>query len=100
MAKTLAINTANIIGSASQKFPEYIEPDFSFDFGIMAPVEAPLPNRGIEHLKQSPGRHPSPQPIHFSYKNGNGNGHRVLRSTTIGYEAPEFKGKQAQMVQG
>jgi hypothetical protein len=100
MAKTLSINTADIFGSTLQKFPEYIEPDFNFDFDIMAPVDAPIPHRGLEALKQSPGRHPSPQPTNLSYKNGNGNGHRVLRSTTIGYEAPEFKGKQAQMLQG
>lgn len=85
-----------------QKFPEYIEPDFLFDCDIMAPVEAPIPNRSLEHLKQSPGREPSPQSTNF-YKNGNGNGgngHRVLRSSTVGYAAPEFMGKQAQIVSG
>ena len=34
------------------------------------------------------------------YKNGNGNGHRVLRSATVGYVAPAFEGKTRQMLQG
>lgn len=47
-------------------------------------------------------RHPSPQPTHVSYPvmaKVNGNGHRVLRSATVGYVAPEFKGKTDQMKQ-
>jgi glutamate dehydrogenase len=49
------------------------------------------------------GRHPSPQPTHFSYPpmpKVNGNGHRTLRSATVGYVAPEFKGKNEQMQLG
>lgn len=100
MAEILMANTANFLGSPLQNFPEYIEPDFDFKLDIMAPVDAPIPNRGLEHLKQAPGRHPSPQPAHITFKNGNGNGHRILRSSTIGYEAPLFKGKEAQMDTG
>ncbi|KAI1338057.1 NAD-specific glutamate dehydrogenase [Xylariaceae sp. FL0016] len=48
---------------------------------------------------EQPSRHPSPQPTHFSVPLGSmgGNGHRVLRSATVGYIAPEFKGKAEQM---
>jgi hypothetical protein len=140
MAKTLTLNTADLMGSALQ-FPEYIEqfPEFSEPFpeytekfpeykepvvhqfpeyiepiGNMADLESPTSprspksprsspvNKLVEDVANSPGRHPSPQPTHFSvpYKNGNGNGHRVLRSATVGYIAPEFKGKKAQMDQG
>ncbi|EGY14539.1 NAD-specific glutamate dehydrogenase [Verticillium dahliae VdLs.17] len=51
---------------------------------------------------QEPSRHPSPQPTHFSVPHlsqANGNGHRVLRSATVGYVAPEFVGKDEQMKQ-
>jgi glutamate dehydrogenase len=86
-----------------EQFPELIDPDFALHIDTMANVNAPLPSplpiRALENLKQSPNRHPSPQPTHFSYKNGNGNGHRVLRSATMGYIAPEFKGKQQQQDQ-
>ncbi|KAL2134043.1 hypothetical protein VTI74DRAFT_1154 [Chaetomium olivicolor] len=58
-------------------------------------------NRLVEKIKgEEPGRHPSPQPTHVSYPSMpkvNGNGHRVLRSATVGYVAPEFKGKKEQM---
>ncbi len=85
------------------KFPEYSDPTAT-DIDIMAPsaMETPI-NRLVEQVIRTPGRQPSPQPTHFSvpYKNGTGgNGHRVLRSATVGYVAPEFKGKAAQMLQG
>ncbi|KAH8821561.1 NAD-specific glutamate dehydrogenase [Xylogone sp. PMI_703] len=55
-------------------------------------------NRLVDTVARTPGRLPSPQPAHFSTaRNGNGNGHRVLRSATVGYVAPEFKGKKQQM---
>ncbi|KAL2260281.1 hypothetical protein VTK26DRAFT_5752 [Humicola hyalothermophila] len=63
------------------------------------PVASPA-NPLVAKLKaEEPSRHPSPQPTHFSYpvSKVNGNGHRVLRSATVGYVAPEFKGKQEQM---
>ncbi|KAL2682689.1 glutamate dehydrogenase (NADP(+)) gdh1 [[Neocosmospora] mangrovei] len=52
----------------------------------------------VANLKAEASRGPSPQPTHFSVplSNGNGNGHRVLRSATVGYIAPEFPGKKAQ----
>lgn len=52
---------------------------------------------------EDPSRHASPQPTSVSVpalSKTNGNGYRVLRSATVGYIAPEFKGKQAQMNQG
>lgn len=44
-------------------------------------------------------RGPSPQPTHFSVPlaNHSNNGHRILRSATVGYIAPEFQGKVEQM---
>lgn len=93
----------------SVEFPKYEEPpEFSESIAIMAdisdtPRSPPSPtNKHVDQIIRTPGRKPSPQPTHFSVppKNGNGNGHRVLRSATVGYIAPEFKGKAAQMLQG
>lgn len=119
MAKTLTLITTNLVGSP-EKFPEYFEPfepfepfpvfDIEADLDIMASPESTLPpvNKSLEQVVRTPGRQPSPQPVHFSVPlhqngkvNGNGgNGHRVLRSATVGYIAPEFKGKKEQIVQG
>jgi hypothetical protein len=94
---------------ASLHLPTSPEPkDFSESTAIMADISE-LPRSPIspanklhEQVIRTPGRKPSPQPVHFSVppRNGNGNGHRVLRSATVGYVAPEFKGKKAQMLQG
>ncbi|KAH8588388.1 NAD-specific glutamate dehydrogenase [Bisporella sp. PMI_857] len=71
----------------------------------MADVENNLPkHRLVEKAIGTPERKPSPLPSHISVPfrhngNGNGNGQRTLRSATIGYTAPEFKGKKAQMAQ-
>ncbi len=47
-------------------------------------------------------RRPSPQPTHFSVpvSSHQSNGHRTLRSATVGYVAPEFTGKVEQMKEG
>lgn len=90
------------------EFPHYEEPpEFSESIAIMAEISdtprspSSPANKNLEQIIRTPGRKPSPQPTHFSVpKNGNGNGHRVLRSATVGYIAPEFKGKPAQMLQG
>lgn len=153
MAKTLTINTTDIMGSFLEftkfeevpsydetlEFPKYEEPidfppyDESLDLPkYEEPVEFPKyeeppefseldepaaimadisrssrsptspSHKQVDDIVRSPGRKPSPQPMHFSVppKNGNGNGHRILRSATVGYIAPEFKGKAAQMLQG
>ncbi|TVY32418.1 NAD-specific glutamate dehydrogenase [Lachnellula subtilissima] len=94
--------------------PQYCEPE---PLDIMANLEDDVSpatptdpatnpaNKLIEQVVRTPGRQPSPQPTHFSipYRNGNGNGngnpHRILRSGTVGYIAPEFKGKKDQMLQ-
>lgn len=116
MAKTLTLITTDLLGSPKQ-FPEYFEPfetfepfpvfDIEADFEIMADLDSPAPpiNKAVEQIIRTPGRQPSPQPTHFSIPNeigkgNNGNGHRVLRSATVGYIAPEFKGKMDQMIQG
>lgn len=98
---SLAVETANV---GSTRFPEYTDP-FESHFDTMAESPAP-PNpakRLLGNLQSDPSRHPSPQPTHFSVPQVaqvNGNGHRVLRSATVGYVAPEFKGKVEQMKQG
>jgi hypothetical protein len=153
MAKTLTINTTDIMGSYleftkfeefqqyddSTEFPKYEEPidfanynepldlpkyeepaefpkyeeppefsEFDESIAIMADISdtprspSSPSNKHVDQIVRTPGRKSSPQPTHFSVpsKNGNGNGHRVLRSATVGYIAPEFKGKAAQMLQG
>ncbi|OIW33769.1 NAD-specific glutamate dehydrogenase [Coniochaeta ligniaria NRRL 30616] len=64
---------------------------------------AGFPKALASRLKDDPARHPSPQPTHLgggSYlSKANGNGHRTMRSATLGYIAPEFKGKPEQMKQ-
>lgn len=109
MSKTLTINTTDIEGTV--QFPQYFEPvglDIDLETDTMTTPDRTPNHKLVDQLLKSPDRQPSPQPTHFSvpYRNGkngmngNGNGHRVLRSATVGYVAPEFKGKQAQMVEG
>lgn len=58
-------------------------------------------NKLVTRVSDEPSRQPSPQPAHFSVPQKlNGNGHRVLRSATVGYIAPEFTGKVEQMQKG
>lgn len=50
--------------------------------------------------EEEASRGPSPQPTHFSVplsSHNHNNGHRVLRSATVGYIAPAFAGKLEQM---
>jgi hypothetical protein len=78
-------------------------PDFDPAIAVMTDVRAsPLPNKLVGQLaRENISRTPSPRSTHFSVPyNGNGNGHRILRSATVGYVAPEFKGKKEQMLQG
>ncbi|KAL7627100.1 NAD-dependent glutamate dehydrogenase [Parahypoxylon ruwenzoriense] len=94
------------------RFPEYTDPLESFEgfepkTQIMttngtAPASAPAPANKLLGKVQGadqPSRHPSPQPTHFSVplKTFGANGHRVLRSATVGYIAPEFKGRDEQI---
>lgn len=83
-------------------FPEYQDPFSSSDDTMTeSPSTLNPANRLVEKTRGTEvSRHPSPQPTHVSYPKMNGNGHRVLRSATVGYVAPEFKGKAEQMKQG
>ncbi|KAB5558634.1 Glutamate/Leucine/Phenylalanine/Valine dehydrogenase-domain-containing protein [Coniochaeta sp. 2T2.1] len=88
-------------------FPEYVDPfeASSSDSDTMAGPTlgaSTLPKGLISKLKDEPDRHPSPQPTHLGGRyltKANGNGHRTMRSATLGYIAPEFKGKGEQMKQ-
>ncbi|KAL0473090.1 Glutamate/Leucine/Phenylalanine/Valine dehydrogenase domain-containing protein [Neurospora intermedia] len=78
-------------------FPELFE---SSGDTMMDSPSAPVPaHKLVDRLKDQTPRHPSPQPTHVSYPKVNGNGHRVLRSATVGYVAPIFQGKAEQMKQ-
>lgn len=100
------------------RFPTYIDPFEDSDETVID--EASMPSsasssplnpsqRLAEKVREDPSRHASPQPtsVHvptLSRANGangvGGNGYRVMRSATVGYVAPEFKGKADQMNQG
>ena len=89
---------------AVNSFPEYVDPFESSGDTMTDALSLPA-NKLVDKLRGTtePARHPSPQPTHVSYPSGprvNGNGHKVLRSATVGYVAPEFHGKPDQMKQG
>jgi hypothetical protein len=77
-------------------FPIFVDPFVS--------MEGKPHNKVVDQVIRTPGREPSPQPTHVSVPGHNGphgqNGHRVLRSATVGYIAPPFEGKMAQMAEG
>ncbi|KAI1413546.1 NAD-specific glutamate dehydrogenase [Hypoxylon sp. FL1857] len=109
VVKMLTIQTTDL---PLDRFPEYSDPIESFEVlepktqimttnGI-TPTSAPTPANKLLGKVQSveqPSRHPSPQPTHFSVPLGTlgNNGHRILRSATVGYIAPEFKGRDEQI---
>ena len=105
MPPVLTIKTTDLPLSS---FPDYIDPfessgDTYVDDIMASPVASSPSSKLFEKLRADPERHPSPQPTHFSVpvlSRANGNGHRVMRSATVGYVAPEFKGKAEQMKQG
>jgi hypothetical protein len=82
-------------------FPAYVDP---FDEIFAKMDEFRAGNKYVEQVIRTPGREPSPQPTHFSVSSHSHpygqNGHRVLRSATVGYIAPRFEGKKAQMTEG
>ncbi|KAI1328480.1 NAD-specific glutamate dehydrogenase [Xylariaceae sp. FL0255] len=112
----LTIQTTNL---PLDRFPDYFDPvqsiqDLQSHSGTMnsssASAGASVPTNKLLSKVQNdePSRHPSPQPTHFSSphqdveingSNGTGrNGvHRILRSATVGYVAPEFTGRAEQM---
>ncbi|KAI0901518.1 NAD-specific glutamate dehydrogenase [Annulohypoxylon nitens] len=111
VVKMLTIKTTDL---GLDSFPDYCDPLETFEFiepksqimttnGI-APSPSPLPANKLLGKVQGTddvSRHPSPQPTHFSVPLGSlgTNGHRVLRSATVGYIAPEFKGRDEQITQ-
>lgn len=98
MMLALAIDPANQPNLDS--FPEYVDP-FEDNFAIMtseSPKPKPLAKLQSDSVDSSRG--PSPQPTHFSVPLNNSNGHRILRSATVGYIAPTFQGKVEQMNSG
>ncbi|KAK7746045.1 NAD-dependent glutamate dehydrogenase [Diatrype stigma] len=86
------------------RFPDYTDPldsckSYQPTVEIMTVNGTAPVNKLVGAVKDDPSRHPSPQPTHFSVPlmaNGQ-NGHRVLRSATVGYIAPEFKGRAEQI---
>ncbi len=94
-AMMLTIQTTDLPVS----FPEYSDPFESSADTIMA---SPSPSHKlVNKLRDDVDRHPSPQPSHISsLPRTGGNGHRILRSATVGYVAPEFKEKSQQMKEG
>ncbi|KAI0016948.1 NAD-specific glutamate dehydrogenase-like protein [Xylariomycetidae sp. FL0641] len=104
VVKVLTLQTTDL---PLDRFPDYtdpVEPSAIYETksGIMATAnETPAPaNKLLGNVQsEEPSRHPSPQPTHFSVPLGRlgGNGHRVLRSATVGYIAPAFEGKAEQM---
>ncbi|KAI9885843.1 MAG: glutamate dehydrogenase (NADP(+)) gdh1 [Watsoniomyces obsoletus] len=54
-------------------------------------------NKLLDQVIRTPGRQPSPQPVHLSVPNGTH--HRVLPDQSPGYMAPKFEGKERQMEQ-
>lgn len=81
------------------RFPDYVDPLQLPVMGSIAPKPKP-----VAHIQsEDSSRGPSPQPTHFSVPlstSPKGNGHRLLRSATVGYVAPEFTGKLEQMKTG
>lgn len=97
---------------ACDRFPTYTDPfedsdDTFTEETTMSLSASPISGRldaikGLEN-GDDPSRHASPQPTSVSVNTHpilNGNGYRALRSATVGYIAPEFKGKQSQIEQG
>ena len=97
--KMLTLQTTDL---ACDRFPDYIDSIEPADNFTMAAATAQVPaNKLVNQLQsEDPSRTPSPQPTHFSVPQTNGNGHRVLRSATVGYIAPEFEGRAEQMKSG
>lgn len=58
----------------------------------------PPHNKFLDQVIRTPGRQPSPQPVHLSVPNGSH--HRMLPDQSPGYVAPKFEGKEKQMEQG
>ena len=53
-------------------------------------------NKHLDHVIRTPGRQPSPQPVHLGLPGH----HRVLSEEGSGYISAKFEGKQEQMEKG
>ncbi|ORY69467.1 NAD-specific glutamate dehydrogenase [Pseudomassariella vexata] len=97
-AKILTLQTTDL---SLDRFPDYADPLESFNPFVTMATNGTAPiNKLVSQIQDEPSRHPSPQPTHFSIpQRSNGNGHRILRSATVGYINPEFAGKAEQMKQ-
>jgi glutamate dehydrogenase len=98
---TLRIDTTNI--PALDRFPEYVDPLDDPLFTMASNMSKSGPLGRLQSDDDVSSRGASPQPTHFSVplkSHNNGSGHRILRSATVGYVAPEFKGKVEQMATG
>ncbi|PHH50150.1 NAD-specific glutamate dehydrogenase [Ceratocystis fimbriata CBS 114723] len=92
----LTLNTTD--STPVDSFPEFCDLTQS-PSTTMAEVALP---RALSKVQQAEGRHPSPQPAHLAMPLAarlNGNGHRTLRSATVGYVAEAFQGKAEQMTE-
>lgn len=92
----LSIEPANL---PLDRFPEYTDPleDTLAIMTDIAPKPSPLARLQSDGTETSRGA--SPQPSHISIPLPH-NGHKILRSATVGYIAPEFVGKLEQMKSG
>lgn len=95
MALALQTNFSHL-----DSFPEYKDPlDLPSTMSSAAPPR-PKALAQIQTSESESSRGPSPQPTHVSVPQvplSVRNGHRVLRSATVGYVAPQFEGKTEQI---
>ncbi|RDA94556.1 hypothetical protein CP533_2728 [Ophiocordyceps camponoti-saundersi (nom. inval.)] len=97
----LAVDSYRTDTNHLDSFPDFIDPlektELPSTMGSIAPKPRP---RLLALQSEDSSRGPSPQPTHFSVplaSHPNANGHRTLRSATVGYVAPAFAGKDEQM---
>jgi hypothetical protein len=101
----VASSPADILSPTSERAivssPIELFPTFDHTFHeVMTELHGPIANKLVGQVaSEYVSRTPSPRSTHFSVPY-NGNGHRILRSATVGYVAPEFKGKKEQMLHG
>ena len=65
---------------------------------LAADTETVPYNKLLEHVIRTPGRQPSPQPVHLLPPHGSQP--HLLSDDSAGYVAPKFEGKEKQMEQG
>ncbi|PHH83436.1 hypothetical protein CDD82_1090 [Ophiocordyceps australis] len=97
----LTLDTQMADPVSDDSFPPYLDPlQDTYTYSTMGSISTIKPKPLIGILNDDASRGPSPQPTHFSVplaSHSHMNGHRTLRSATVGYVAPEFAGKLEQM---